>query len=129
MNLSELDRVQLPYGQLTSFPGTSFNTTECLFILAQTPTLVDCVFYVCSSNRVAPVVTSFSSISTLAHLKSLKLFTTGLNAYAISIFGRLTLPSVETLVLGHGGEDTVSYFTQSFPWFIRRSNSHFSGHS
>jgi hypothetical protein len=49
MNLSELDRVQLPYRQLTSFTGTSFNTTECLFILAQT--LVTCVFYVCHLSR------------------------------------------------------------------------------
>ncbi|KAJ6561982.1 hypothetical protein B0H19DRAFT_90965 [Mycena capillaripes] len=95
-NLSRLDHVHLPYEQLTHFTGTLFGTLECLTLLAKTKSLVDCVFYV--GNRVR---TQDAVESTLHRLKSLKLFTTATDAHPALILAYLTLPSLETLVVGH----------------------------
>jgi hypothetical protein len=120
--LERFANVQLPYEALTSFTGTSFTPPECLAILAKMPSLVDCVFYIDS-----PAENIVALSPTLSHLKSLKLFATKANIRPVKILDNLTLPALETLVLGRGEVLAPSYFIS----FVSRSKctiKHFSCH-
>ncbi|KAJ7364452.1 hypothetical protein DFH08DRAFT_1016834 [Mycena albidolilacea] len=117
-HLGRPDHVQLPYGQLTSFTGTSFSVRECLEILAKTPSLVDCVFYVHANVNLVALPFSLR----LSRLKSLKLFTTGSQPYRcpVMILNNLTLPALETLVLGRE-DGTEPEIIESFPLTAQKS--------
>ncbi|KAF7336890.1 F-box domain-containing protein [Mycena venus] len=93
--LERFDHVELPYGQLTSFTGTSFGSCESLTLLDKAPSLVDCVFYIGSTEHMGIPISS-----DLPHLQSLKLFTTGPKVDLAIVLENLTLPALETLVLG-----------------------------
>ncbi|KAJ7094267.1 hypothetical protein C8R44DRAFT_383677 [Mycena epipterygia] len=95
-HLSGLDHVRLPFNQLTSFTGTMFSALECVFLLAQAPALVECVFYI--GKRVP--ISHFISDTELLHLKSLQLWSTAEKVHPIIVLERLTLPRLKTLVLG-----------------------------
>ncbi|KAJ7476236.1 hypothetical protein FB451DRAFT_1463887 [Mycena latifolia] len=100
-NLGRFDRLPLPFHQLTSFTGTMFGALECIVILVQMPALVDCVFYV--GPRVGVGVQQPVQSLTLPHLKSLKLWSTAArNVHGGLVLDHLTLPSLETLLLGRG---------------------------
>ncbi|KAJ6456345.1 hypothetical protein C8R47DRAFT_1165415 [Mycena vitilis] len=117
-NLDRMGHVQLPYAQLTHFTGTFFSAHECLVILARMPLLVECVFYV---SRHTTAVHHVSAPS----LKSLKLFSATPDAHPVTVLDDLTLPALETLVLGREEADMAQMFT----FFVRRSECairHFS---
>ncbi|KAJ7745666.1 hypothetical protein B0H16DRAFT_970024 [Mycena metata] len=94
--LPRLDHVHLPYAQLTSFTGTSFSAAECLTVLAEMTSLLDCVFHLGPRVR-------FHNLGSpiLSPLKSLKLYTNGPHARAVIVLENLKLPSLDTLLIGH----------------------------
>ncbi|KAJ7081774.1 hypothetical protein B0H15DRAFT_853480 [Mycena belliarum] len=98
LNLGRLDRVALPFHQLTSLTGTLFGALECLVVLSKTPALVECDFHV------GPTIPegNFSPGTTLPCLKSLKLWSTARNVHHSAVLHHLTLPILETLVVGRG---------------------------
>ncbi|KAJ7476229.1 hypothetical protein FB451DRAFT_269696 [Mycena latifolia] len=106
-----MEQVHIPYAQLTSFTGTAFSLSECLTLLAQTPALVDCVFYLETHDNLSPFGLS---IQPLLHLKTLKLWSSV--AYAYLILGLVTLPSLETLSIAcHPGSSSATrYVVDSF---------------
>jgi hypothetical protein len=96
--LDVMDHVDLPFTQLTSFTGTSFSIPECLFVLGQTPLLVDCTFSLDEHASSHP----FISIEPLQNLKLFKLWSAGSRtplSYSGRLLAHLTLPSLETLAL------------------------------
>ncbi|KAJ7757803.1 hypothetical protein DFH07DRAFT_459517 [Mycena maculata] len=97
-HLSQMDPVQLPYAQLTSFTGTMFSPMECAFILSLTPALVEGVFYLHDGD--ANMAHHVASPTTLSHLKSLKLWSTTARVRPVEALDYLTLPSLETLAFG-----------------------------
>ncbi|KAJ7865651.1 hypothetical protein B0H14DRAFT_2573837 [Mycena olivaceomarginata] len=105
--LERFGNVQLPYEALTSFtdavPGRL-----CFYIDSPAENIV----------ALSP---------TLSHLKSLKLFATKANIRPVKILDNLTLPALETLVLGRGEVLAPTYFIS----FVSRSKCtirHFSCH-
>ncbi|KAJ7158458.1 hypothetical protein C8R46DRAFT_1109227 [Mycena filopes] len=104
-SLSRMDHVRLPYRQLTSFTGTNFSAHECLTVLASTPSLIECVFYVNGRASAFQI-----GIPPLRHLKSLKLLADVHQGVAVAVVDHLSLPALETLVLlehGHGHEQLL----------------------
>ncbi|KAJ6507833.1 hypothetical protein C8R47DRAFT_942892, partial [Mycena vitilis] len=119
-NLDRMDHVELPYDQLTHFTGTLFGALECLTLLAKTPLLVECVFYM--GTRV-PTVNVHAS--TLPHLKSLKLFASAPNVHPAIVLEHLTLPALDTLVLGRE-ELAMPHVLSSFVLRSQCTIRHFS---
>ncbi|KAJ7067233.1 hypothetical protein C8F01DRAFT_1120720 [Mycena amicta] len=87
--------IELPYAQLRSFTGTEFTHYECLEILDLMPNLVDCVFFV--SSRDSDVV---DDPPPLQHLRTLQLWSSAPTAHPQHILEDLTLPSLDTLLVG-----------------------------
>ncbi|KAJ6561990.1 hypothetical protein B0H19DRAFT_1143241 [Mycena capillaripes] len=102
---SVMGRVHLPWAQLTSFTGTSFTADECLSVLKQTPSLVDCVFYIVdqSSDEL------LDELPPLVELKSLRLDSAPPRGYILSVLAHLTLPKLGILFLGDDNRTDVKF--------------------
>ncbi|KAJ7625283.1 hypothetical protein DFH06DRAFT_1229042 [Mycena polygramma] len=100
--LQLMDQVHLPWEQLTSFTGTAFSAHDCLVVLNQAPSLIDCVFHITDSRSDEPLVHP----PPLVHLKSLRLESAVERARTLDIIRRTTLPALESLVLGRVSHTT-----------------------
>ncbi|KAJ6610684.1 hypothetical protein B0H10DRAFT_2059096 [Mycena sp. CBHHK59/15] len=121
--ISNLPLVSLPWAQLTSFSGTMFSIAECVFVLCQTPALVDCIFHVCITDA-DDYYATVPLAEPMLQLKSLKLITTE-GTEPIGVLRRVTLPGLVTLSLEFIDSPTERFLAS----FLHRSSCsllHFS---
>ncbi|KAJ7126806.1 hypothetical protein C8R44DRAFT_851290 [Mycena epipterygia] len=93
--------ISLPWTQLTSFTGKSFTIQECRLVLAQSPALVHCTFFLSGDDETELIPLPLLSLNSLV-LHSDR----GGGGYTPPILGALTVPRLQTL--------SVDYFELCF---------------
>nr|GAT45220.1 predicted protein [Mycena chlorophos] len=99
-----IERIAMPYLQLTTFIGTGFTPSECLAMLRLMPNLVHCAFSVSARDSDYD-----DERLPMEHLKTLQLCSAAPTARPQSILEELTLPRLEALSVGRDDGRVLSW--------------------